>query len=125
MRKSALGVLFLTVFVDLLGFGIVLPLLPRYADRYDASGGQIGLLLASFSAMQLLFAPLWGVLSDRLGRRREARYWAMTPVDGEFEPNDEVDEVSWVRFDRLAEVLTQPRELQVVRGLRVVRSPAA
>lgn len=69
MRRSALGVLFLTVFVDLLGFGIVLPLLPRYADRYQASGGQIGILLASFSAMQLLFAPLWGRLSDRHGRR--------------------------------------------------------
>lgn len=62
---------------------------------------------------------------DRLGRRREARYWAMTPVDGEFEPNGEVDDVRWVRFDRLAEVLTHPRELHVVRGLRVVRSSAA
>jgi MFS family permease len=70
LRRSALGVLFLTVFVDLLGFGIVIPLLPRYADRYQASGSEIGLLLASFSAMQFLFAPLWGRISDVHGRRR-------------------------------------------------------
>lgn len=70
MKKSALGVLFLTVFVDLLGFGIVLPLLPRYAHAFNASDGAIGLLLASFSAMQFLFAPLWGRMSDRYGRRR-------------------------------------------------------
>ncbi|MGH7163650.1 MAG: MFS transporter, partial [Planctomycetota bacterium] len=61
--------LFLAVFVDLLGFGIVLPLLPRYAEDYRASDAEIGLLMASFSAMQLLFAPLWGRLSDRHGRR--------------------------------------------------------
>jgi len=69
LKRSALGVLFLTVFIDLLGFGIVLPLLPRYADDMHASGGKIGLLFASFSGMQFLFAPLWGRLSDRFGRR--------------------------------------------------------
>jgi multidrug resistance protein len=69
LKKSALGVLFLTVVVDLLGFGIVLPLLPRYAEMYDVSGAQIGLLFASFSAMQFLCAPFWGRLSDRIGRR--------------------------------------------------------
>jgi len=69
IKKSALGVLFLTVFIDLLGFGIVLPLLPRYARDFNASYGQIGLLLASFSAMQFLFAPIWGRMSDRFGRR--------------------------------------------------------
>lgn len=65
-----MGTLFLVVFVDLLGFGIVLPLLPRYADLFEAPEWQIGVLLASFSAMQFLFAPLWGRLSDRYGRRR-------------------------------------------------------
>jgi len=70
LKRSALGALFLTVFIDLLGFGIVLPLLPRYADELHASGWQIGLLFASFSGMQFLFAPLWGRLSDRHGRRR-------------------------------------------------------
>lgn len=68
-------VVFLTVFIDLLGFGIVLPLLPLYAKQFagDMSGSQlgltIGLLMASFSAMQFLFSPLWGRLSDRVGRR--------------------------------------------------------
>ncbi len=64
-----LGILFLTVFVDLVGFGIVLPLLPLYADRFGASGVQIGILVLSYSAAQLVLAPLWGRLSDRFGRR--------------------------------------------------------
>ena len=64
-----LSILFLTVFVDLVGFGIVLPLLPIYADRFGASGTQIGILVLSYSAAQLLFAPIWGRLSDRFGRR--------------------------------------------------------
>lgn len=70
LKRSALGALFLTVFIDLLGFGIVLPLLPRYAHDLKASGLEIGLLFAAFSGMQFLFAPLWGKLSDRHGRRR-------------------------------------------------------
>jgi MFS family permease len=69
--KSSLLVIFLTVFIDLLGFGIVMPLLPLYADQYsaDPTGLTIGLLMASFSIMQFLFAPIWGSLSDRVGRR--------------------------------------------------------
>jgi MFS family permease len=66
---TSLGLVFLIVFIDLLGFAIVLPLMPRYAEKLHASPGQIGLLFASFSLMQFLFAPLWGRLSDRIGRR--------------------------------------------------------
>lgn len=61
--------LFLTVFIHLVGFGIIVPLLPYYAQTYGASGVQVGLLLASFSAMQFLCSPVWGRLSDRIGRR--------------------------------------------------------
>jgi DHA1 family tetracycline resistance protein-like MFS transporter len=68
-RKTSLGLVFVIVFIDLLGFAIVLPLLPRYASRLHASDGTIGLLFASFSAMQFIFSPLWGRLSDRIGRR--------------------------------------------------------
>ena len=70
-RRGSLLVIFLTVFIDLLGFGMVLPLLPIYAKQFstDKSGVQLGLLMASFSAMQFLFAPMWGRLSDRIGRR--------------------------------------------------------
>ncbi|RKZ10411.1 MFS transporter [bacterium] len=60
---------FLTVFIDLLGFGIVIPLLPIYAQDHGASQLSLGLLFASFSLMQLIFAPLWGRLSDRIGRK--------------------------------------------------------
>ncbi len=62
-------VLFLTVFIHLVGFGIVIPLLPYYAERYGATGITVGLLIASFSLMQFLFSPVWGRLSDRIGRR--------------------------------------------------------
>jgi len=68
-RWVRLSILFLTVFVDLVGFGIVLPLLPLYADRFGASGTQVGILVLSYSAAQLLLAPVWGRLSDRFGRR--------------------------------------------------------
>lgn len=70
-RKAPLLVIFLTVFVDLLGFGMVLPLLPIYATQFtvDESGWTIGLLMSSFSAMQFFFAPVWGRISDRVGRR--------------------------------------------------------
>lgn len=76
-HRGSLLVIFLTVFIDLLGFGIVLPLLPIYgkqfASHYDWSiattGWVIGLLMSSFSAMQFFFLPIWGRLSDRFGRR--------------------------------------------------------
>ncbi len=70
-------IIFLTVFIDLLGFGIVLPLLPIYGEQFAAqhgltlaqTGWVVGLLMSSFSAMQFLFLPLWGRLSDLFGRR--------------------------------------------------------
>jgi DHA1 family tetracycline resistance protein-like MFS transporter len=61
--------LFLIVFVDLVGFGLVIPLLPFYALRFAASPQQVTVLLAIYSLMQLFTAPLWGRLSDRIGRR--------------------------------------------------------
>ena len=63
------AILFFTVFIHLLGFGIIIPLLPYYAERFGASGLTVGLLTTSFSLAQLLFAPVWGRLSDRIGRR--------------------------------------------------------
>lgn len=70
-RKGSLLVIFLAVFIDLLGFGMVLPLLSIYARDFGAAknGMLIGLLVASFSAMQFIFSPMWGRLSDRIGRR--------------------------------------------------------
>ena len=68
-RLSPLAVVFLTVFIDLVGFGIVIPLVPLYAEAYHPSPLAFGVLMASFSAMQFVFAPLLGRLSDRVGRR--------------------------------------------------------
>ena len=69
MRKPSLLVVFLTVFVDLVGFGIVLPLLPKYVRDFGAPGWMLGAIVAAYSLMQFLFAPKWGRLSDRIGRR--------------------------------------------------------
>ncbi len=69
MRKPSLLVIFLTVFVDLVGFGIVLPLLPKYVRDFGAPGWMLGGIVASYSVMQFVFAPRWGRLSDRIGRR--------------------------------------------------------
>ncbi|MFP5502938.1 MAG: MFS transporter [Candidatus Sericytochromatia bacterium] len=69
MKKAPLLILFITVFLDLLGFGIVLPLLPYYAVDFGADAFAVGGLLAIYSLAQLIFSPLWGRLSDRVGRR--------------------------------------------------------
>lgn len=69
MKSRPLLVLFITIFLDLVGFGIIIPILPLYADELGASGFMIGLIGASFSFTQFLFAPFWGGLSDRIGRR--------------------------------------------------------
>ena len=69
MKNSPLAVLFAAVLVDMIGFGIVLPLLPFYAESLGASPIEVTLLIASYSAMQLAAAPFWGRVSDRRGRR--------------------------------------------------------
>jgi multidrug resistance protein len=66
---SPLVIIFITVFIDLLGFGIIIPLLPFYAESFGASAVTIGLLSSVFSLMQFLVAPLCGRWSDRIGRR--------------------------------------------------------
>lgn len=69
MKKSALGTVFLVVVIDLMGFGLVLPLLSFYAREFQASAMTVGLLYSVYSLMQLVFSPIWGSLSDRVGRR--------------------------------------------------------
>jgi len=69
MKNTRLLTIFLIVFVDLLGFSLILPLLPYYAEEYGATPIIVGLLVASYAAAQLLGAPLLGRLSDRYGRR--------------------------------------------------------
>ena len=71
MKRSPLVVIFTTVFIDLVGFGIVIPVLPFYAEgtRFNASPRMVGLLFASYSIMQLVFSPILGRLSDKYGRR--------------------------------------------------------
>jgi len=66
---SGFGVIWTTVALDLVGFGIVLPVLPLYAKRFHASAGTAGALVAAFSLAQLVASPLWGRLSDRVGRK--------------------------------------------------------
>lgn len=68
-NRRLLAVIFIIIFVNLLGFGIIIPLLPLYAQEFQANGLQIGLLFASYSLCQIVAAPLLGGLSDRYGRR--------------------------------------------------------
>lgn len=70
MKNKALLTIFLVVFIDLLGFGIILPLLPFIAEKFAANPLQIGLLTASYSLFQLLATPVFGRLSDRFGRKK-------------------------------------------------------
>src|SRR5918998_801703 len=71
MKYSPLVVIFTTVFIDLVGFGIVIPVLPFYAEGtvFNATPRMVGLLFASYSVMQLIFSPILGGLSDKYGRR--------------------------------------------------------
>lgn len=69
MKKGSLLTIFLIVFVGLLGFGLILPLLPYYAERFGANPFMIGLLVSSYAAAQLIGAPLLGRMSDRFGRK--------------------------------------------------------
>ena len=71
MNRSPLIVIFTTVFIDLVGFGIVIPVLPFYAEgtAFNATPRTVGLLFASYSIMQLIFSPILGRLSDKYGRR--------------------------------------------------------
>ena len=71
MKRSPLLVIFITVFIDLIGFGIVIPVLPHYVEgtSFNASPRTVGILFASYSVMQLIFSPILGRLSDRYGRR--------------------------------------------------------
>ncbi len=67
--RSTLPILFSVIIIDLIGFGIVLPILPFYAKAFEASGLVLGLVMATHAGMQFVFAPIWGRLSDRIGRR--------------------------------------------------------
>src|SRR5436190_5055924 len=64
-------IIFITVLIDLIGFGIVIPVLPYYVegDAFRATPFELGLIVASYSIMQFIFSPIFGSLSDRYGRR--------------------------------------------------------
>ncbi len=64
-----LAILFFTMAVVMLGFGIIIPILPFYAENLGANGTALGVLMAIFSVMQFIFSPIWGSLSDRIGRK--------------------------------------------------------
>ncbi len=70
MKQSPLRIILLVAFVDLISFGLIIPLQASYADRLDAKGVTFGLLVGVYAAMQLVFNPILGRWSDRVGRRR-------------------------------------------------------
>jgi multidrug resistance protein len=68
-KRRALRIVFLTILLDLLGFGLIIPIQPFYAEHFGARPAVITLLGAAYSLMQFVFSPFWGRLSDRYGRR--------------------------------------------------------
>lgn len=69
MKDKRRLIVFLTVFIDLVGFGIIIPLNPYLSEKFGATPLEVGLLMSVYSFMQFIFAPVWGRLSDRYGRR--------------------------------------------------------
>ncbi len=70
MEKKIFRLMFVTIFIDYLSFGIIFPLLPYYIEKYGASPLLIGVIVGSFSLMQFVFSPFWGRLSDKVGRKK-------------------------------------------------------
>jgi DHA1 family multidrug resistance protein-like MFS transporter len=68
-NRRNLAILFFTLVVVMMGFGMIIPILPFYIIEFGAGGSAMGLLMASFAIMQLIFSPIWGGLSDRIGRK--------------------------------------------------------
>ncbi|MFC1960313.1 MFS transporter [Chloroflexota bacterium] len=68
-NRKQITILAFTLAIVMLGYGMVIPIFPFYIDQMGASGSQLGLLTATYAIMQFIFAPIWGVMSDRFGRR--------------------------------------------------------
>jgi DHA1 family tetracycline resistance protein-like MFS transporter len=69
LKSSPIFVVFMIVFIDLVGFGIIIPLGPYYATNLGATPTQVGFMMTIYSLMQFLFSPFWGKISDKIGRR--------------------------------------------------------
>jgi MFS family permease len=79
-RLSPLNIIVITVLIDMTGFGIIIPLIPFYARKFEAGATGIGILIASFSLMQFIFSPLLGRISDRMGRRPVLIFSILTSI---------------------------------------------
>ena len=67
--KKVLPILFLIMFLVMVGFGIIIPVIPFFAEDMGANPTELGLLMAVYSFMQLISAPIWGRVSDKIGRK--------------------------------------------------------
>jgi DHA1 family tetracycline resistance protein-like MFS transporter len=81
-RQLQYSTIFLTCFIDILGFGIVIPVLPLYAEHFGATALQIGWLVGIFSLAQFFFGPIWGKVSDRVGRKPVLLFGLLGTVAG-------------------------------------------
>ena len=68
-ERKKIGILSFTLVVVMLGFGLVIPIFPFFIDQLGAGGRELGLLVATSALLEFLFAPLWGGISDRIGRK--------------------------------------------------------
>lgn len=68
-NRRNIGILFFTLVVVMMGFGMIIPILPFYVEQFNTGGSTLGLLMATYALMQFIFAPVWGRLSDQHGRK--------------------------------------------------------
>lgn len=68
-NRANIPILFFTMVVVMMGFGLIIPIMPFYVEQMGANASQLGMLMAVFSIMQFLFSPLWGSISDKVGRK--------------------------------------------------------
>ena len=68
-NRKNITILFFTLVVVMMGFGMVIPILPFYIEAFGASGGELGALMSTYAVMQFIFSPIWGGISDRYGRK--------------------------------------------------------
>ena len=68
-NRRSMTILFLTMFIVMVGFGVIMPILPFYAENMGATATDLGLLFAAYSIVQFFFSPIWGQMSDRVGRK--------------------------------------------------------
>ena len=99
--RATLGVVFATILIDFIGFSVLIPVLPLFAERLGADSVQVGLILSLYALSQLLFLPMWGWVSDRIGRR-PVLLVSLLGTAASFVVLALAESIGWIYFARIA-----------------------